>query len=102
MPPRKRAAAQPKETPTLEEQQAPPEPTENPGADDGQQVAPADSGGSTDSPNAASDGDDTPTSSDSPDETDPGEQPCTQCWPAGWPDYATSLGCGHGSWNRDL
>jgi hypothetical protein len=30
------------------------------------------------------------------------EQPCTECLPAGWPDDATSVGCGHGTWNRDL
>lgn len=30
------------------------------------------------------------------------EPPCPECFPAGWPDAATSVGCGHGTWNRTL
>jgi hypothetical protein len=30
------------------------------------------------------------------------EQPCADCFPAGWPADATSAGCGHGTWNRTL
>jgi hypothetical protein len=96
MPPRKRAAAQPKETPTLEDPQAPVDSTEEPGADNAPQVEPTDSANPDDTTDA------TPTPSGDSDDTEPSEQPCTQCWPAGWPEGATSLGCGHGSWNRDL
>lgn len=30
------------------------------------------------------------------------EQPCTECFREGWPDGTTSIGCAHGTWNRDL
>jgi hypothetical protein len=30
------------------------------------------------------------------------EQPCTECFRDGWPDDATSVGCSHDTWNRDL
>lgn len=28
-------------------------------------------------------------------------EPCTTCFPDGWPDGATAVGCEHGSWTRD-
>ena len=31
--------------------------------------------------------------------TDP--EPCTECFPGGWPDGSTGLGCEHGTWSRD-
>jgi hypothetical protein len=30
------------------------------------------------------------------------DPPCPNCFPGGWPEEATSAGCGHGTWNRDL
>ena len=29
------------------------------------------------------------------------DQPCTTCFPEGWPDGAIAVGCEHGSWTRD-
>lgn len=40
------------------------------------------------------------TKADDPQPDDEG-QPCTACFPQGWPAAdATSAGCGHGSWQR--
>jgi hypothetical protein len=27
--------------------------------------------------------------------------PCTTCFPGGWPETSTAVGCEHGSWTRD-
>ncbi len=27
---------------------------------------------------------------------------CAECWPDGWPDMVTGLGCPHGTWARRL
>lgn len=92
MPPRKRAAPAPKPKPAAEPEgldalaEDAPEEAADAGdaeADEATDAAPAE-------PEPAKGGD--------PD----AEQPCTDCFPAGWPDGATSAGCGHGTWNRDL
>lgn len=30
------------------------------------------------------------------------DPPCTDCFPGGWPGDSTSVGCHHGTWNREL
>jgi hypothetical protein len=30
------------------------------------------------------------------------ELPCPECFPLGWPDGATSAGCHHGTWLREV
>ena len=47
----------------------------------------------------------TETTSHAPQETKRGrrtaEAPCKICFPDGWPDSVTAVGCEHGSWTRD-
>lgn len=47
----------------------------------------------------------TEAASQAPQETKRGrrtaETPCQSCFPDGWPDDATAVGCEHGSWTRD-
>lgn len=83
MPPRKRTA------PTSEPEQ---EPLKTP-AEDAQEEPPA-GDETTDGTPAES----TPAKHDRQE----AEQPCTECFRDGWPGDATSIGCSHGTWNRDL
>lgn len=112
MPPRKRAAAAPKDTAPVEETLPPAVVDEDPTVAD----TPQDTGNSQTEPDdgdaqdnavsaeskAGDDSDDDTPDPNPADEPDSGEEPCNHCWPAGWPENATSVGCGHGSWNRDL
>ena len=34
-------------------------------------------------------------------ERKPTNLPCADCFPNGWPETSTGLGCEHGSWTRD-
>ncbi|MFE9448271.1 hypothetical protein [Streptomyces sp. NPDC006739] len=29
------------------------------------------------------------------------DEPCTECFPRGWPDHSFAVGCEHGTWTRD-
>lgn len=31
----------------------------------------------------------------------PANLPCAECFPNGWPETSTAVGCEHGSWTRD-
>lgn len=90
MPPRKRT------TPTPE-----PESLETP-AEDTQEESPADDETTGGTPEEAAPpetpAEPAPTKSDRQE----AEQPCAECFRDGWPDDATSVGCSHGTWNRDL
>jgi hypothetical protein len=87
MPPRKRAASKP-EQPPIEEQET---------------VESADDTDPEDSPQEAAHQDATADEPGSDDDTsdDNAEQPCTECFPNGWPAEGTSVGCAHGNWTRD-
>ncbi|MFJ5217172.1 hypothetical protein ACIP98_20920 [Streptomyces sp. NPDC088354] len=42
--------------------------------------------------------DDAPKADEGSDE--PAERPCPQCFPQGWRDTVTAVGCEHGTWTR--
>jgi hypothetical protein len=106
MPPRKRAESKPTADPTLtpdagagskapgsdESDGTTPEPPETPEGpatfDAGAAPAGSDPGESDDKASAKSD-------------LQQVEQPCTTCFPSGWPAMAFSVGCEHGTWIRD-
>jgi hypothetical protein len=78
MPPRKRAESAPKiEEPTVES--------------------------SADAPSADAEETSAPQADTKPkrSERKPATLPCTDCFPGGWPETSTAVGCEHSSWTRD-
>lgn len=97
MPPRSRKPAEP--TPAEETAgQAADNTIEDPAPTDGPAAEPQDTP-------KAPEGDEPPAADDTvtpPEPSDPDAAPCTECFRAGWPDEATSVGCSHGTWDRTL
>jgi len=80
MPPRKRNTPEPEpEAPTLEAAEA--------ASAEAPETADGTAAGSNEKPRASA---------------KPKSGLCPGCFPAGWPDGATSAGCAHGSWQRTL
>lgn len=106
MPPRARKTAQTRPPKPAEAKPEPdasddPDGTPEPSALDGGDGQDAPNGAPIDPPDLSDDSDD----EGPPPENDPpqdGEPPCTDCFTSGWPDGATSVGCHHGTWNREL
>lgn len=90
MPPRKRTEPKPVE-PEQTLVDAPQDPSADPTDESDDTISDP-----NDEPHAAS-ADPAPTKSD----LQAVEQPCTTCFPTGWPDGAFSVGCEHGTWMRD-